>query len=95
MALIFGQDLDAMIEARNSAEWEEINEEPELDTEDVAEELTDALDDLLQCMKHIGTAANTAKGFPVWDDLMELFDGLEPYQTDVETLRDRIKKGVA
>ena len=29
--MTFGQDLDAMIEARNAREWEEQNAEPEAD----------------------------------------------------------------
>lgn len=89
-----GQDVAAMVEARNAAEWEELNEEPVLDKEEIFYDLTDALDDLLQCLKSIGEAAKVADGFQERHELLSLFDDGETYQTEVENMIAKFKKEV-
>ena len=92
MALTFGQDLDAMIEARNAAEWEEINEEPVLDREEVCERLNGALDSLKDVFIEIGGALSETGGFSVHSQVSSIWDDLELVQDDLTSLIARIKE---
>lgn len=92
MALTFGQDLDAMIEARNAAEWEEINEEPVLDREEVCERLNGALDSLKDVFIEIGGALSETGGFSVHSQVSSIWNDLELVQDDLTSLIARIKE---
>lgn len=88
MALTFGQDLDAMIEARNAREWEEQNAEPVMDVEDVVYWLGIGQDELKDGIAALGTAAQDADGFPAHARIMSLIG-------DIITIRDEITSLIA
>ena len=87
-----GQDVAAMVEAHNAAEWERINTVEPMDADEVNWELSDALDSVVNACQHLGEAAKLADGFPVWSRIMSVFSDLETLQTDIQTLKDQVRK---
>ena len=88
---MFGQDLDAMIEARNAREWEEQNAEPEMPVGDVEAHLSAAIRLLNEAYDKIAAAANSADGFPMADKLDSILYDLENIQNDVEKYQREVK----
>lgn len=92
--MMFGQDIGAMIEARNAREWEEANREPEMDPEAVDLSLGDALSELTDACGDLAMAAAEAEGFPYAARIMSLFADLETIQDEITSLRARISEEV-
>ena len=90
MALTFGQDLDAMIEARNAREWEEQNAEPEMDVCGVASELGYAWDELEKGYSRLAEACGKAEGFPAEYKIQSLIDRLEDLQDEIRELKREV-----
>ena len=84
--------LDSMIEARNAMEWEELNREPEVDMDEAAGLLGDALDDISIVFKDLGEAAAAVKGHPMEDRILSLFKDLELVQDDMVSMKARIEE---
>lgn len=92
--MYFGQDIDAMIEARNAQAWEELNQEPILDTEDVMYQLSGVEDDLKNAMFDLGEAVKAAEGFPVEYRIKSIMDDINRLNDEVISLKARIKEEV-
>lgn len=91
---MFGQDLDAMIEARNAREWEELNAFAEIDYAEIDTELEDALDSLKDSYQAIADAANEAEGSPDAYKIRSLLGDLDVIRDDLISLRANLKKEV-
>ena len=91
--MTFGQDLDAMIEARNAREWEEQNTFAEIDYAEIDTGLEDALDSLGDTYQAIADAANEAEGSPDAFKIRSLLGDLEVIRDDLISLRAMIQKG--
>jgi len=94
MALTFGQDLDAMIEARNAAEWEEINEEREIDADEIEYQMDECDDDLENALTDLAEAIKAAEGSPEEYRIRSLFSDLEAVRSDVAILKKKILEAV-
>jgi hypothetical protein len=88
------QDVDAMIEARNAREWEELNEVKELDASEVLLDLDYALDHIQSAKKDLGDAMNEADGFPIKYRIESIFDVLDTLEVEINTLMENLKKEV-
>ena len=91
---MFGQDLDAMIEARNAREWEELNAFAEIDYAEIDTELEDALDSLKDSYQAIADAANEAEGSPDAYKIRSLLGDLDVIRDDLISLIANLKKEV-
>ena len=89
--MTFGQDLDAMIEARNARELEEQNEEPEMDAGGVASELGYAWDELEKGYSRLAEACGRAEGFPAEYKIQSLIDRLENLQNEIRDLKREVQ----
>ena len=90
--MMFGQDVSAMIEARNAREWEELNEEPELlPVSDVEKHLGEAFRLLNESYDRIAKAADYAKDFPLEAKLDSILHDLENLTNDIEKYRREVK----
>lgn len=89
--MTFGQDLDAMIEARRAMEWEEENAEPEMDVCGVESELGYAWDELEKGYDRLAEACGKAEGFPAEHKIQSLIDRLEKLQNEIRDLRKEVQ----
>ena len=89
-----GQDLDAMIEARNAREWEELNAFAEIDYAEIDTELEDALDSLKDTYQALADSANEAEGSPDAYKIRSLLGDLDVIRDDLISLRANLKKEV-
>lgn len=89
--MMFGQDVSAMIEARNAMEWEELNEEPEMPVSDVDSQLGEAFRLLNESYDRIAKAADYAKDFPLEAKLDSILHDLENLTNDIEKYRREVK----
>jgi len=94
MALTFGQDLDAMIEARNSAEWEEITEVVQPDADEIEYQMNECDDDLANALTDLAEAIKAAEGSPEENRIRSIFSDLESVRNDVAILKQKILKAV-
>jgi hypothetical protein len=94
MALTFGQDLDAMIEARNAAEWEEINEEREIDADEIEYQMDECDDDLENALTDLAEAINAVEGLPEENRIRSIFEDLTSVRNDVAVLKKKILEAV-
>ena len=92
--MMFGQDVAAMVEARNAREWEELNEEPVLDTEEVMYQLAGVEDDFSNAKYDLGEAIKLAEGFPLKYQIESIMDDLNRLNDDIISLKARIKEEV-
>ena len=90
---MFGQDIDAMIEARNAREWEEENEAPEIQVSRIASCLgygwgyiSDAIND------HLAEACDLAEDTPVWAKIQSVIDRLEGIQEEIKTIQKEVNE---
>ena len=91
--MTFGQDLDAMIDARNAREWEEENEEPEIDISRIVSclgyawgNISDAINDWL------ADACDIAEGIPAGAKIQSIIDRLEDIQEEIKTLQREVER---
>ena len=91
---MFGQDIGAMIEARNAREWEEQNTFVEIDYAEVDTGLEDALDSVKTAYQAIADAANEAEGSPEAYRIRSLLGDLDVIRDDLISLRAMIQKEV-
>lgn len=86
---MFGQDLDAMIEARNALEWEEQNWE--MPAGDVEAQLNAAIRLMNEAYDKIAAAADSAEGFPMANKLDSILYDLENLQNELENYQREVK----
>ena len=87
--MYFGQDIDAMIEARNAREWEEQNKVAEPDYAEIEMHISDALDYLRVAL---ADAMVEAKDSPEEARIRSLVDDIESLQNDAASMRARMKE---
>ena len=90
--MYFGQDIDAMIEARNAREWEEQNKVAEPDYAEIEMHISDALDYLRETMMALADAMVEAKDSPEEARIRSLVDDIESLQNDAASMRARMKE---
>lgn len=89
--MTFGQDLDAMIEARNAREWEEQNAEPEMDVCGVDSQLGYAWDEMEKAYNHLAEAIGIVEDFPVEHKIQSVLDELENLQNEIRKIQREVK----
>ena len=88
---MFGQDLDAMIEARNEQEWEDQNKE-ELPASGILEELGSAWDRVSEAFDHLAEAVGLAEGFPIECRIESVMNDLEDLQNEISKLKREVRR---
>ena len=91
---MFGQDLDAMYEARCAQDWEDQNAEVEICWEDVDEDFGSAIESIRATKESLEEASVLTDGLPVKSRIMSLIMDLGSIMSDVETIRANLKKEV-
>jgi hypothetical protein len=87
----FGQDVGAMIEARNAQEWEELNAEPEIPVYLIDSELWNAWCECSDANDRLAWACEYAKGHPFEDKVLSLMDEIEKIQDAIKKLQEEVK----
>jgi len=88
---MFGQDLDAMYEARCAQDWEDQNREPEMDVCGVDAQLGYAWDEMENAYNHLAEAIGIAEDFPVEYKIQSVLDELENLQNEVRKIQKEVK----
>ena len=92
---MFGQDLDAMVEARNAQEWEEINEEPEVPVSLIDSELYDAWCEMSEAYDRMAWACEYAdknqSSRAIYNKILSVMNDLENLQGEIEKMRREVK----
>lgn len=89
--MIFGQDLDAMIEARNAQEWEELNAEPEIPVYLIDSQLWYAWCECSDANDRLAWACEYAKNHPFAAKVESLIDEVEKIQNEIKKLQEEVK----
>jgi len=87
--------LDSMVEARAAREWEEINQEPVIDTDMAINFLGFALGDLESVFSSIGEAADSVKSSPMHYRILSLLEDLGRVRDDITSIKTRMEEGDA
>ncbi len=90
--MTFGQDLDAMYEARCSREWEEANEEPEIDKDGINKNLGSAWNGLDSGYNRLIEACDLAENTPVWAKIQSVIARIEDMQTELRGLQVEVSR---
>lgn len=89
--MTFGQDLDAMIAARNAREWEDQNAEPEMDVCGCVSQLGYAWDKMCEAYDHLAEADGMAEGFPAEHRIQSVLDTLENLKDEIRKIQREVK----
>ena len=92
--MVFGQDVGAMIEARNAREWEDQENRPELDCYGVYYKLGAALDCVSDAGGILAKAEKQADGFPVAHRIGALADDVANLTDAIERIRKELMREV-
>jgi len=90
--MYFGQNLDAMIEARNAREWEELNKTVKPNYTEIDEGLDEALDGLKDTYQAIADAALEANGSPNEYRISALLIDLDNIRDELTSLKNRLRE---
>ena len=85
-------DVDTLYERYCEAEWERLNAETPMDTQEVVYDLESAKESLEDVFYRLGQAIKEAEGFPVEDKIRSLWDDFETVQDDLVSLIARVKE---
>lgn len=86
-----GQDVGAMVEARNAREWEEQSREPKIDICGVNSELGYAWDALEKGYNRLSEACGLAEGAPMEYRIQSVLNRLEDLQNEIRALQKEVK----
>lgn len=90
--MYFGQDVGAMIEARNAREWEAQNTFIAPDYKEIDTELEDALESLKTAYQAIADAAREAEGIPGEYRISSLLGDIDVIRDDITSLKARLRE---
>ncbi len=88
---VLGQNVSAMIEARNAREWEEQSREPKIDICGVNSELGYAWDALEKGYNRLSEACGLAEGAPMEYRIQSVLNRLEDLQNEIRALQKEVK----
>ena len=89
--MTFGQDLDAMYEARCAREWEKNNEDTEVPVYLIESELRNAWGECSDANDRLAWACEYAEGTPAENRIQSLIDDLEKIQGEIKKIEEEVK----